>query len=108
LRAVPVVDELAEAVELVLVLSRFGRAHPPDERQAREARRAPDQRDLARALDQAQRVERGREVRNRQVRESLAEPRDEVPGAGRAAVPGIRGELRHAPEREVPALGRAL
>jgi len=86
----------------------FRRAHSFDERQAGQEGRAADDRDLARALDQAQRIQLRREVRDREIRESLAELRGEIPGAGGAAVPGIRGKLRHAPQREVAALGRAF
>src|SRR5262249_6348057 len=70
--------------------------------------RLADHRDLPRALDQAQVVENGGEVRDREVREPVAKLRGEVAGPRKAALERIGREIRDSPERQVPALRESL
>src|SRR5215471_14365609 len=65
-------------------------------------------RDLARALDQPQVVEPGREVGDRQVRETLLQLRREVAGPGKPSLERVGREVRDSTQREVAALGEAL
>ena len=108
LRAVSPEDELADGVELVLVLARPRRAHAFEDREARELRRVAQHRELARALDEAQVVERRREIADLEDREALAHELDEAALPRGHSVERVRADLGDAAQREVAAHRRAL
>ena len=103
LRAVAPEDELADAVELVLVLPGLDRAHSFEDREAGEARRLAEHGELALALDQPQRVECRRQVADLDEREPLLHERDEAPLARGAAVERIVGGVGRHAQGEVAA-----
>lgn len=111
LRAVAVEHELADRVELALVLPRPRRAHALQEREPGEPCRPADHPELARALDQPERVESGREVADLEEGEPLVEELHESALARRASVEGVGGEIGDVAQGQVPAhrfpLGRS-
>src|SRR5438876_1028260 len=80
-------DILRHGVELVFADAGNGRSHRFENAGARRMRRLSDQRELARTLDQSQRIDRRCEISNLELREACTQERDELSFARWPAVP---------------------
>ena len=93
LRVVLLEDVVADRFQLVFVVPRPRRAHRFHDRHAGDARRLANQRDLARTLDQAHRVEHRIEILHRHARRLRLHAPDERRLARQPPVPRIFGRL---------------
>ena len=103
MRPVAVVDEARDAVDLVLEDPGLGGAHGLEDREAGEARRPLDERDLARALDEPRVVERGGEVADLDPGIAVAQVPHQDTLARGAAVEGVAARRPHRAQRAVAA-----